>query len=141
MALIDQINTLNGWAIESRILLWGLEDDLDMRSNSAYNLSMNGGIGWVAWANRAVLVDLIKAVQYFVYGYSSSFNYSYWYDVHLGLSEAGGEITWKAICEAWAVNNFEGKEWTISFIDHMRKLMWDEPYNITWASDPSGAGE
>lgn len=49
----------------------------------------------------------------------------------------GGEITWKDICEAWAKDDFEGKEWTIAIIDHMRKLMWDEPFKIVWASKPS----
>ena len=45
-------------------------------------------------------------------------------------------LTWKKICEAWAEDDFAGKEWTIACIDHMRKLMWDEPFNIIWASKP-----
>jgi hypothetical protein len=48
------------------------------------------------------------------------------------------ELTWKAICEAWVKNDFEGKEWTIAIIDHMRKLMWDKPFYIQWAASPTG---
>ncbi len=48
-------------------------------------------------------------------------------------------LTWQSICQAWTLNNFEGKEWTISIIDHMRRLMWDEPYFIQWAANPESA--
>ena len=50
-------------------------------------------------------------------------------------------VTWKSICEAWAKDDFEGKEWTIACIDHMRKLMWDKPFSIIWASKPEGTKE
>lgn len=46
------------------------------------------------------------------------------------------ELTWQKICEAWAVNDFEGMEWTIACIDRMRQLMWDKPFSIKWASKP-----
>ena len=46
------------------------------------------------------------------------------------------EITWKSIVEAWAKDDFEGMKWTIATIDHMRKLMWDEPFDIVWAAKP-----
>jgi len=49
---------------------------------------------------------------------------------------AGGELTWKTICEAWVKDDFEGRRWTIACIDHMRKLMWDEPFTIQWAAKP-----
>lgn len=45
-------------------------------------------------------------------------------------------VDWKSICEAWVKDDFEGKEWTIACIDHMRKLMWDEPFSVKWASKP-----
>ena len=51
---------------------------------------------------------------------------------------AGGDITWKAICEAWAYNDFEGRAWTIAIIDRMRQLLWDEPFDVTWAANPLG---
>lgn len=46
------------------------------------------------------------------------------------------ELTWRKICEALAKDDFEGKYWTIAIIDHMRKLIWDKPFNIVWASKP-----
>jgi len=52
-------------------------------------------------------------------------------------TDAAAEITWKAICEAWAKNDFEGKEWTIACIDRMRQLMWDKPYYMLWAAKPT----
>lgn len=54
---------------------------------------------------------------------------------------AGGEITWRAICEAWAKDDFEGRAWTIALIDRMRQLLWDEPFNAVWAARPSDPGE
>lgn len=43
---------------------------------------------------------------------------------------------WKSICEAWAYNNFEGRDWTIACIDRMRQILWDEPFYIKWAAKP-----
>ncbi|GAI67826.1 unnamed protein product [marine sediment metagenome] len=50
-------------------------------------------------------------------------------------------LTWKAICEAWVKNDFEGKEWTIACIDRMRALMWDKPFFIQWAAKPDTSRE
>lgn len=46
------------------------------------------------------------------------------------------EITYKAICEAWGKDDFEGRAVTIAFIDRMRQLIWDEPYSALWAGKP-----
>lgn len=65
--------------------------------------------------------------------------YSGWPDYMYGVPhylEYHSGISWKAICEAWVKDDFEGKEWTIACIDHMRKLMWDKPFKIVWASKP-----
>jgi len=136
MSLLTQINTLNQWANESRLLLWNLEDDIDNRTISSFNLSAHGGIGYVVFSLKDVLYDLIESMQWFVYGYSSSFNYAYWYYVHKGLYDKEPELTWRSICEAWVTNDFEGKEWTIACIDRMRQLMWDKPFSIVWAASP-----
>lgn len=136
MGLPESINTLNSWANECRIRLWAVEDDLDWRAISQYNLSQHGGIGYVATANREVLANLIEAMQWFVYGYASSFSYFVWFSVHNGLYEQEAAITWETICEAWVKNDFEGKEWTIACIDRMRTLMWDEPFYVQWSADP-----
>ncbi|GAI70789.1 unnamed protein product [marine sediment metagenome] len=53
------------------------------------------------------------------------------------LDECGGAVTWQAICEAWVKDDFAGMEWTIACIDHMRKLMWDKPFSVIWASAPT----
>ena len=136
MSLLTEINALNSWANECRILLYNLEDDLDVRTPSAYAKSQHEGIGYIAVANRAVLRDLIEAMQWFVYGYASSFNYVKWFNVHEGLYSQESEITWKAICEAWIKNDFEGRAVTIACIDRMRQILWDEPFNAIWASRP-----
>jgi len=141
MTLIADINTLNSWANECRILLWNLEDDMDLRAVSSYDLSQHGGIGYIVFSHRAVLQDLIEAMQWFVYGFSSSFNYSKWIDVHLGLYNNVPEITYQAIVEAWIKNDFEGRALTIGVIDRMRQILWDEPFSVVWAARPEQAGE
>jgi len=46
------------------------------------------------------------------------------------------DVTWKAICEAWIKNDFEGRAPTIAVIDRMRQILWDEPFSIQWAARP-----
>lgn len=134
--LLDTINLLGQWANECRIILWNLEDDLDWRVVSNYNLTKNDGIGWIAYYNRQVLDELITAMQYFVYGQTSSFNYDYWHNVHWGLYYQEASISWQSICEAWIKDDFEGRAWTIGIIDRMRQKIWNEPYDLQWASKP-----
>jgi len=136
MSLLGNINTLNSWANTCRLTLYNLEDDLDWRVVSSYNLSKNGGIGWIAYYNRQVLDELIEAMQYFVYGHSASSNYVVWFNVHWGLYYQESEITWRAICQAWIKDDFEGRAWTIGIIDRMRQKIWDEPFDLTWAATP-----
>lgn len=45
-------------------------------------------------------------------------------------------ITWESIVEAWVKDDFKGRFWTIGVIDRMRQIMWDEPFDITWAARP-----
>lgn len=134
MGVVDNIATLNTWANECRLLLYNVEDNLDWRAVSAYNLNGHGGVGWIAYYNRLVLSELIESMQWFVFGYASSFNYTMWSTVHTGLIDAGGDITWQAICEAWVSNDFEGRMPTIAIIDRMRQILWNEPYKVTWAA-------
>lgn len=47
-----------------------------------------------------------------------------------------GEVTWKAIVEAWIKNDFEGRAPTIAVIDRMRQIIWDEPFSVLWAARP-----
>ncbi|GAH61632.1 unnamed protein product, partial [marine sediment metagenome] len=46
------------------------------------------------------------------------------------------ELTWQKIIEAWIANDFEGRFYTIAVIDRMRQILWNEPYNVTWAARP-----
>ncbi|GAI82314.1 unnamed protein product, partial [marine sediment metagenome] len=99
-------------------------------------LAKNDGIGWIAYYNRLVLSELIESMQWFVYGYTSSFNYSYWGQIHQGLYAKEAAITWKAICEAWIKDDFAGRMPTIACIDRMRQILWDEPFFVQWAARP-----
>ena len=54
---------------------------------------------------------------------------------------AGGDITAKAICEAWAKDDFEDRALTIAFIDRQRQLLWDEPFRVVWAARPEQQGD
>jgi len=45
-------------------------------------------------------------------------------------------LTAEKICEAWAKDDFNFAPVTIAFIDRMRQLIWDEPFNAVWASAP-----
>lgn len=45
-------------------------------------------------------------------------------------------ITWQDIVEAWVKDDFEGRFWTIGVIDRMRQILWDEPFDLTWAARP-----
>jgi len=136
MSLLDNINRLHGWTNECRIRLYNVEDDLDWRSVSQYSLEQHEGIGWIAYYNRQVIANLIEAMQYFVYGYTSSFDYVFWYSVHKGLYDKEVSLDWRAICEALVADDFEGKYWFIAIIDRMRQLIWDKPFSIQWAADP-----
>jgi len=47
-------------------------------------------------------------------------------------------MTYVDICNAWAKDSFRGRAETIAYIDRMRQLVWDEPFNVIWASRPEG---
>lgn len=136
MSLLDNIYRLNTWTNECRLRLHNVEDDLDWRAISQYDLSQHGGIGFVAYWNRQVLANLIESMQYFVYGYTDPFDYTFWYSVHRGLYDKEPEFNWRTICEALVADDFEGKYWFIAIIDRMRQLIWDKPFSIQWAADP-----
>ena len=50
------------------------------------------------------------------------------------------ELTAKAICEAWGKDDFADRAITITFIDRMRQLIWNEPYYVAWAARPEDKG-
>jgi len=61
--------------------------------------------------------------------YDPKYAVPYYLKYHVG-------VTWKSICEAWVKDDFEGRFWTIGIIDRMRQIMWNEPFDITWAARP-----
>lgn len=130
------IATLNSWANESRLLLWALEDEFSTMTPSGYDQAVHGGIGHIAVKNRVILKDLLEAMQWFVYGYTSSHNYSYWGTIHQGLYNRASPVTWQTICEAWIKDDFAGRMPTIAVIDRMRQILWDEPFFVQWAARP-----
>ena len=136
MSIQPYINILAGNAFDGAFALDGVEDALDWRTVSQFDLDSHGGVGWIAYYNRQVLNNLILSMQDFVYGGAHWSGVLYWNLVFQGLNDQGSELTWKTICEAWVANDFEGKKWTIAIIDHMRKLMWVEPFSIQWAAKP-----
>lgn len=52
------------------------------------------------------------------------------------FDEMPSGVTYQAICEAWGKDDFEGRVATIAFIDRMRQLIWNEPYQVMWAAKP-----
>ena len=129
MSLWSNITGLNSWANQCRLILVDLEDDLDMRSNSDYNLTANGGIGWVTWANRAVLADLVEAMQYFVYGQTSSFSYVKWLDVHQGLYEQESDLNMSGILNAMLTADPDEVTYYMGLSDAFKQSVWNRPYN------------
>ena len=117
-----------------------------------YNDIQNAEAHWGANQDHAAIDDIITALYrahgvltYFIDRYSSAppyyrliklFQLSWEYTMN---EPPEFDLTWKAICEACVKNDFEGKEWTIAIIDHMRKLMWDKPFSVQWAASPTGA--
>ena len=47
-------------------------------------------------------------------------------------------LTYIDICNAWAADSFRGRAETIAYIDRMRQLIWNEPFNVIWAARPEG---
>ena len=136
MTVEERIEVMHGWANESRLILYNLEDDIDTTN---INIFWNDG----TWRNnikaiidsiRDVLADHIEASQHFVYGQTSSFNYTYWRSLHLELLP--GELSWESIVEAWIADDFEGRAVTIATIDRMRQILWNEPFSVIWAARP-----
>jgi len=136
MSLSTQISTLNTWANNCRIILWQLEDNLDDSTPSAYQCSQNGGIGWIAWYNRQVLGELIEAMQYFVYGHTSSFNYTYWINVHQGLYNWEHDMSLVKMIEYYINANDDARSAQRLLYDAYKASMYDKPfdqeYHNTW---------
>lgn len=132
MSLTGDIQILNGWANECRIILWSLEDDLDWRTISQYQAAQHDGIGYIALANRAVINDLIEAMQYFVYGHMSSFSYTKWQTVHTGLYNWEHEMSlakWLGYY-IWAPDDVRAGHRML--LDAYHSSMYDKPFDAEY---------
>ena len=82
---------------------------------------------------------LIAAIQYaaWIYPpYSPKGAVPYFLRYHTGNGDEY-ELTAQKICEAWLEGNFAERTLTIGFIDRMRQLLWNEPFNAVWAAKPT----
>ncbi len=136
MTVEERIETMHGWANESRLILYNLEDDIDTTYLDIFSGFWRNQVKAAIDSLRSVLADHIEASQWFVYGQTSSFNYSYWRSLHLELVNVAGDVTWQQIVEAWVKDDFEGRAMTIATIDRMRQILWDEPFSVQWAARP-----
>ncbi len=132
MDLSTRINTLNTWANECRIILYNLEDDLDWRVISQFDKLAHGGMGYVVEANRSVIAELIEAMQYFVYGHSSSFNYTYWYYVHQGLYDKEPELSLLAMIAAYIAADDDARSAQRLLFDAYQASMYDKPFDLEY---------
>jgi len=114
------------------------------------NAQIDLNSAWVFWgmsSDHAALQRTLWAVQHILDGVCSMVSHnvppSFYPVLMSGLksaweyeTETPPEVTWKSIVEAWVKNDFEGRVWTIGVIDRMRQILWNEPFNITWAARP-----
>lgn len=104
---------------------------------------------WSAGDDHLAIEDIIGAlddIQNCVYSLIGRRNYGYGVNTY-GMPTlldrnfsnpfiTADDVTWKMIAEAWSANDFEGRFWTIALIDRMRQILWNEPFDIKWASKP-----
>ena len=132
----------------------GALDQIKYNTSSAFSKADSAGdFATAAWAHHDLhqdhdaIYDLIRAcsdlasaIKYISFAYAPFYPYG---ALHFYLDPSREdscivppELTWKSIIEAWAKDNFEGRFHTIAFIDRMRQLIWDEPFNVIWAARP-----
>ena len=116
-----------GWALTSAQAAYG-EWDCDCGTTSI------GYVSYAAECNAVALQNLVDSLET-TYGGSHLYESIYWANKDVP-DPPEFELTYIKICEAWAVNDFEGRGLTIAFIDRMRQLLWDEPFKIQWAARP-----
>lgn len=135
---------------------WDTAEDCAVHTNAMYAISKTKHVlaserlsaSWNLWGGGAsmdhlTIEALIEATDYLSdaiwYLYVMSGGYEYLYALPYFMKTYGG-VTWQAICEAWAKDDFAGRAPTIAFIDRMRQLIWDEPFSVRWAAKPEEQG-
>lgn len=124
---IDKLELVSGQCRDQTILSDARFDDWVM---TAYwlQLHVDDCLADLRWA----VEDTNKGIRWLLNRYPV-FDYDYLVPYWM-FHFAGGEVTWQAICEAWVKDDFEGRAWTVAIIDRMRQILWDEPFDITWAA-------
>lgn len=134
MPFYPAITTLNTWANECRLILWNLEDDLDWRSISQFDKFGHGGLGFIVVQNREIIAELIEAMQYFVYGHTSSFGYTTWLNVHAGLYNQEADVSLLSWIEAYIAAHDDHRSAHRLLIDAYQASMYDKPFDKEYHS-------
>ena len=121
-------------------LLWGL-GYAKTKQGIAHAWLTDAEWRWADNEDHEAIGSLITATRALAFAVSGYVIYDDFFDPPYALAyylknHVESEITWKAICEAWVKDDFEGRFWTIGIIDRMRQIMWDEPFDLTWAARP-----
>lgn len=125
MTLETDMVFLDSGAYNCSIRLPYVADNLDMREPSNYNKMQHDGIGFIAVANRTVILELIEAMEFFVYSLNNPLDYWKWYKVHFGLYNRAEPLTMQNIIETmWNANPLE-TFYFINYIDGMRASIWN----------------
>lgn len=82
------------------------------------------------WAGQSLYTCLSRLI---LYSMAEDWKYEFFIPSILDKFTIG---SWKGIIEAWIKNDFEARTWTIATLDRMRQIIWDEPFNVVWASRP-----
>ena len=114
---------------------------INQYKNYAVNYTEDAETHWNLNQDHLAIEDILKALAWITtsLGYCAGIYEEYApkgivpYFLRNFTGEAD-ELTAKAICEAWAKDDFTGRGITIAFIDRMRQLLWDEPFYVKWGA-------
>lgn len=104
-------------------------------------------IGWIQESiNAGNALEALQRIVWSMGRIQNMFSHMIRYDTNYTPSaiipyymSTYGSVTWEAIIEAWVKDDFAGRTWTIGVIDKMRQLLWDEPFDLTFAARPQDA--
>lgn len=111
--------------------------------NAAYSQSLEAAGHNQYSQYKDAIYHLINAISYLNTAVTSSTAANYEYPVYPLYAvpyyvEHFTLYNYVDICNAWAKDGFRGRAETIAYIDRMRQLIWNEPFNAIWAARPEG---
>jgi len=116
--------------------------------NTGFSQMQDGFTDWYVPNDHAALGHALNAIQWLLQIAKLMFDFpataydqSYYMEsIYWAYADAPTpppyELTWQKICEAWIKDDFAGRAMTISCIDRMRQILWDEPFYVVWAARP-----